>query len=203
MSWTACATVFHPCWQPVEALQTSQSLKSVSTYKITTSNNGKPYAGFGKQFAGETFIVAEVALAQPGAPALKSSWKKYPEGTMQALWPTQSVRPITLPGLLTVCILKTCLSTQWGVRCRPSSPSQENNTVLTSMPMTVPLDHCETKSEAPNTLFSARRGTISISTQPVKRATFQAINRLTDSEIASRRQLMKQMDAEFEAMNRA
>jgi hypothetical protein len=78
MSWTACATVLHPGGQPVEALQTSQSLKSVSTYKITTSNNGKPHTGFGKQFAGETFIVAEVALAQPGAPALKSSWKKRP-----------------------------------------------------------------------------------------------------------------------------
>lgn len=68
--------------------------------------------------------------------------------------------------------------------------------------MNTSLEHLEPKSGASDPFFSAPRGTILADSDPAKHAAFVAKNRLSSSEIESRRQQMKQMYAEFEAMDR-
>ena len=59
---------------------------------------------------GESNQAANYSIQFSKQLTLKSAMK-YPAGTMQALKPTQSVRPITLPGLSPLYILIACIYT--------------------------------------------------------------------------------------------
>ena len=78
----------------------------------------------------------------------------------------------------------------------------EENTGLNNMTKQQDLQNSENSTETPVTHFSARRGAISTRSPLKKSGTFVAINRLSAGEIESRRQEMKRMNEEFEAMDR-
>ena len=76
------------------------------------------------------------------------------------------------------------------------------SSVLQRLKMKISSEHLTPKSETPNPLLSAQRGTTSTSSEPAKHSAFMAKNQSGSCEIASRRLQMKQMDAEFETMDR-